>query len=235
MAELIVALDFDCPQDALACVRELKNDVTWFKVGMELFDLAGPQIIAQLKDEGAKLFLDLKLHDIPQTVERTAKVLTKLGVDMFNVHAQGGSAMLAAARRGALAGAEEEKLTPPLLVGVTVLTSLDDAGLSELGIDADPQEQVLRLARLCQSSGLDGVVCSAQEAENLKRELGEDFVLVTPGIRPQESSVGDQKRVATPKNAVLWGADYLVVGRPITQAADPKAAASKILREMGEV
>lgn len=234
MAQLCVALDFDKTQDAIAMVELLVDQVKWFKVGMELFNLAGPEIITQIRELGAEIFLDLKLHDIPQTVERTASVLAKLGVGMFNVHASGGGAMLAAAKRGAQAGAGEAGLYEPLLVGVTVLTSLDQAALLELGLTATPQEQVLRLAKLCQGHGLDGVVCSPLEAETLKAKLGRDFVLVTPGIRPADSSVGDQRRIATPKLAVQAGADFLVVGRPITRAQDPKQAALKILAEMEE-
>ncbi len=234
MAQLCVALDFDNTSQAIDCVKLLVDEVKWFKVGMELYNLAGPSIISQIKELGAQIFLDLKLHDIPKTVERTASVLAKLGVGMFNVHASGGSAMLKAAREGALAGADSSGLPEPLLVGVTVLTSLDQAALLELGISDTPQTQVLRLARLSKEQNLHGVVCSPLEAELLRGELGKSFVLVTPGIRPSQSSVGDQKRIATPKRAVRWGADYLVVGRPITKATDPKGAAHSILLEMGE-
>lgn len=234
MAHLCVALDFAHADEAIALVRQLTPQVNWFKVGMELFNLAGPQIVEKIKGLGAEIFLDLKLHDIPQTVERTAKVLAALGVGMFNVHASGGRAMLAAARRGADSGADENNLPRPHLLGVTVLTSLDQAALLEVGIDEPPKKQVLRLARLCKEEGLDGVVCSPLEAETLRRELGGEFLLVTPGIRPASASLGDQKRISTPAMAVKAGADFLIVGRPITRAEDPLAAAEQILAEMRE-
>jgi orotidine-5'-phosphate decarboxylase len=232
MAQLCVALDFAAKEDALALVKLLSPDVRWFKVGMELFDLAGPGIISEIRNLGAQIFLDLKLHDIPRTVERTAAVLAKLGAGMFNVHASGGRAMLSAAKRGAARGAREAHLPAPHLVGVTVLTSLDQEALSELGVDSTPQAQVLRLAALCDQEGLDGVVCSPLEAGYLREKLGKKFLLVTPGIRPAESALEDQRRIATPGAAVRSGADFLVVGRPIARAGDPRAAALEILAEM---
>jgi orotidine-5'-phosphate decarboxylase len=173
------------------------------------------------------VFLDLKFHDIPTTVQKACEAASRLGVWMLNVHASGGTAMMQAAREGVAKSGRQ-----PLLIAVTVLTSMNQAALKEIGVEDELQNQVLRLASLTKQAGLDGVVCSAQEAQMLKKQLGEDFCLVTPGIRPKTASLDDQSRVVTPSQAVGWGADYLVIGRPITQATDPLQALQAIDQEL---
>jgi orotidine-5'-phosphate decarboxylase len=192
-----------------------------------MFTYFGPQFVKQLVDLGFDVFLDLKFHDIPNTVAKAITAAAELGVWMVNVHASGGLEMMQKAKE-ALTKYENG----PLLIAVTVLTSMDQAQLLRLGVDKTPQEQVLYLAKLAQEAGLDGVVCSAQEAESLKTELGADFKLVTPGIRPLGTDVGDQKRIMTPKKAVEAGSDYLVIGRPITKAKDPVQALEAINLEI---
>lgn len=230
-ARLVVALDTAERERALRLARQLRGAAGMMKVGLEAFTALGPGLVEELLGAGMRVFLDLKLHDIPHTVERAAAACARLGVSVFNVHAAGGPAMLGAAVAGAEAG------TPaggqrPLVLAVTVLTSLDDAALVVLGVRGSAQEVVSRWARMAKGAGCDGVVCSAQEAASLRRELGEGFVLLTPGIRPAGKDAGDQKRVVTPAAAIVAGATYLVVGRPITDAADPLAAAEAILAEM---
>ncbi len=193
------------------------------KVGFELFVAAGPEFVRQLTGRGFEVFLDLKFHDIPNTVASACKAAASLGVWMINVHASGGAKMMQAARE-ALQGCAN----PPKLIAVTVLTSMDKAQLAGTGVTAEPAEQVQHLAQLAASSGLDGVVCSAQEARLLREVLGQDFLLVTPGIRPAGSEQGDQSRVMTPAQAREAGVSYVVVGRPITQAADPLAVIAQI-------
>ncbi|WP_341503769.1 orotidine-5'-phosphate decarboxylase [Gallaecimonas sp. GXIMD4217] len=217
---VIVALDFADKAKALALVDRLEPSACRLKVGKEMFTLFGPDFVRELVARGFDVFLDLKFHDIPNTVAKAVAAAAELGVWMVNVHASGGSCMMKAAKE-ALATYGDKA---PLLIAVTVLTSMTDEELAELGVDADQaQQQVLRLARLAKDSGLDGVVCSAKEAALLKGELGQDFKLVTPGIRPAGSDAGDQRRVMTPVDAVQAGADYLVMGRPITQADEPLA------------
>ena len=224
---LIVALDFaDAPQ-ALAFVAGLAPAACRLKVGMELYTAAGPRLIEALVDRGFEVFLDLKFHDIPQTVARACAAAARLGVWMMNVHTLGGLGMLTAAR-DALAARPQ----PPLLIGVTVLTSHGPSDLRQIGLSADPQGQVERLASLAEAAGLDGVVCSAQEARGLRTKFGSNFCLVTPGIRPVGSTLDDQQRVMTPLAALQQGSDYLVIGRPITQAADPSAMMQQILGEI---
>ena len=225
---VIVALDYADAKSALAVIGRLDPGMCRLKVGKELFTAAGPGLIETLVHRGYAVFLDLKYHDIPNTVASACRVAAALGVWMVNVHALGGRAMMQAARE---ALAREKQ--PPKLVGVTVLTSMAAEDLVELGIAGAPIEVVTRLARLAQSSGLDGVVCSAQEAALLRRECGADFCLVTPGIRPAPAGQNDQQRVMTPRAAVDSGADYLVVGRPVTRAPDPLAALREINREIG--
>ncbi|SDJ71602.1 orotidine-5'-phosphate decarboxylase [Ferrimonas sediminum] len=216
--KVLVALDFNNIDDALAFVDSIDADQCRLKVGKELFTSFGPQFVRQLVERGFDVFLDLKFHDIPNTVAKAVTAAAELGVWMVNVHAAGGSRMMRAAAE-ALAPYGDKA---PLLIAVTMLTSMEESELAELGVTRSAEEHVLALARLAKDSGLDGVVCSAREASRLKAELGQAFCLVTPGIRPEGSDKGDQKRVMTPPQAVAAGSDYLVIGRPITQSADPR-------------
>ncbi len=229
--KIIVALDYDNQADALAMAQRLEPKRCRLKVGKELFTSAGPQLVKALHDLGFEVFLDLKFHDIPNTVAKAVIAAAKMGVWMVNVHASGGSEMM----RTTLQKLQAQGGHQPLLIAVTVLTSMDEAGLRETGIKQTPAERVLELAKLTHSSGFHGVVCSAQEAALLKQTLGQDFVLVTPGIRPAFAAAGDQKRIMTPADAVRAGSDYLVIGRPITQAQDPMAALALIEQELAEV
>ena len=230
---VFVALDFDNPMRALALADRLDPRVCGLKVGSEMFAVAGPEPVRWMVERGFNVFLDLKFHDIPNTVAQACAVATRLGVFMLNVHAAGGRAMLVAAR-GAVANAcAHLQTTPPLLIAVTVLTSLNDADLRETGHADGATAQAVRLAMLARDCRLDGVVCSAIEAPAMRRALGREFKLVTPGIRPAGASVDDQARIITPEAAVANGADYLVVGRPITRAADPVAALAAINRSIG--
>ncbi|MCG9581956.1 orotidine-5'-phosphate decarboxylase [Vibrio tubiashii] len=222
--KVIVALDYDNQADALAFVDRIDPSSCRLKVGKEMFTLFGPDFVKELHKRGFSVFLDLKFHDIPNTCSKAVRAAAELGVWMVNVHASGGERMMTASR---------EILEPygkdrPLLIGVTVLTSMEQSDLAGIGLNIAPQEQVIRLANLTKNSGLDGVVCSAQESSMLKSELGKEFKLVTPGIRPAGAAVGDQKRIMTPVDAIQAGSDYLVIGRPITQAADPAAVLSDI-------
>ncbi|HNQ03742.1 MAG TPA: orotidine-5'-phosphate decarboxylase [Thiobacillaceae bacterium] len=225
---VIVALDYPDVGPARALVQRLHPDVCRLKIGKELFVAAGPAFVEELVARGYAVFLDLKFHDIPNTVARACEAAARLGVWMLNVHASGGPSMLEAAREALERGTGPQ----PLLIGVTVLTSMGAGDLHATGVAAAPEEQVLRLARLTATAGLDGVVCSAREATLLRQAIGPDFVLVTPGIRPAGSTLGDQARVLTPSQALAAGADYLVIGRPITQAIDPLEALAAIHREI---
>ena len=227
-SRLIIALDFPNATQALAFVDTLSPEQCKLKVGFELFVAAGPDFVRALVQRGFAVFLDLKFHDIPNTVASACKTAAALGVWMINVHASGGSNMMQAAK-AALQGVEN----PPLLIAVTVLTSMDKAQLQTTGITVEPLAQVEHLARLAAESGLDGVVCSAQEAALLRQQLGKDFLLVTPGIRPAGSEQGDQSRVMTPAQAKAAGVSYVVVGRPITQANDPQAVIAQINSDLG--
>ena len=229
---IIVALDLPSPQKALKLAGELAPVVGAFKVGKQLFISGGPDVVRKLRATGAKVFLDLKLHDIPNTVAKAVIAATDLGVQMATVHASGGTAMLAAAENAAHEQAAMLRAEPPLVLAVTVLTSMDDSDLAELGIECGVQEQVLRLAKLATGAGLRGLVCSPQEIGMLRAELGDNVQLVTPGIRPATIKADDQKRTMTPAEAVQAGANWLVIGRPITGAADPKAAAIGILHSI---
>ncbi|MEE4273205.1 MAG: orotidine-5'-phosphate decarboxylase [Thermoanaerobaculales bacterium] len=226
--KLCVALDGSDRDWIVATSRVLGGQVGWLKLGLEAFTAFGPPLVEELSAAG-RVFLDLKLHDIPNTVRRAAANCAGSGAAMFNIHASGGRAMLAAAVEGAREGAAGK---PPLVIAVTVLTSLDEAALCELGLASDPETLVLRWARMARDVGLDGVVASAREAAAIRSECGRDFLIVTPGIRPSWSAAGDQKRVMTPARALAAGADVLVVGRPITGAADPRAAARRVLSEL---
>ena len=223
-APVVVALDFDCQNKALALIDKLTPQSCKLKVGKEMFTRFGPAFVTQLVDKNFDVFLDLKFHDIPNTVAKAVQAAADLGVWMVNVHASGGSKMMSAAKQSLQSFGQDA----PLLIAVTVLTSMDEQDLQGLGITVSPQEQVKLLAQLTKDSGLDGVVCSAQEAQSLKAQLGEEFKLVTPGIRPVGSDAGDQKRIVTPAQAMINGSDYLVIGRPITQAADPLAVLNDI-------
>jgi len=225
--KIIVALDYPDAASALQLVGLLDPALCRLKVGKELFTSAGANLVSQLVGKGFGVFLDLKFHDIPNTVAKACEAAAKLGVWMLNVHASGGSAMMMAAQEAVSKSAQ-----PPLLIAVTVLTSMDEAALTEIGMGGGVQNTVLRLAYLAKRSGLAGVVCSAQEAPLLRHELGVDFNLVTPGIRPADTSLDDQSRVLTPSAAMQNGASYLVIGRPITQATDPLAALQKIHLEI---
>ena len=220
---VLVALDFATADAALAFASRLDPSQCRLKVGKELFTAAGPQLLEQLAARGFQVFLDLKFHDIPNTVAHACKMAAEAGVWMVNVHASGGRRMMEAS-----ADALAQYSQRPLLIAVTVLTSMDAADLLEIGITVPPQEHVLRPARLTRDSGLDGVVCSAQEAGVLKAELGQGFKLVTPGIRLADSAADDQRRVMTPVAALQAGSDYLVIGRPITRADDPLMVLNKI-------
>ncbi len=225
---IIVALDYPDPVSALAMARRLSPELCRVKVGKELFTAAGPALLEQLNSLGFEVFLDLKFHDIPNTVAGAVRAAANLGVWMVNVHASGGERMMAAAR-ASLTGLS----SPPLLIAVTVLTSMEAADLAQVGVAIEPGRQVAQLARLSQEAGMDGVVCSARECEMLRTQLGNDFVLVTPGIRPADASGDDQRRVVTPAQAVASGSDYLVIGRPITRSEEPGAALAAIITQLG--
>ncbi len=231
---LFCALDTASLAAAQAQARLLRDAVGGLKVGLEFFAAEGPAGVRALADHGLPIFLDLKLHDIPNTVARAVAVLTPLSPFMLTVHAAGGPHMLRAAREAAAEAAAAAGVRRPLIIAVTVLTSLDEGDLTAVGVGDAPHAQVLRLAKLARDCGLDGVVSSAHEIAPLRQALGPDFVLVTPGIRPAGVAAGDQKRVTSPAEAVALGASFLVIGRPITEAADPKAAAEAIVAEMTE-
>jgi orotidine-5'-phosphate decarboxylase len=223
---IIVALDFPDSTSALALVEQLGDLVQWFKVGLELYLFSGNDIVHALKNRGHSVFLDLKLHDIPNTVAGAVRSVASAGADMLTVHASGGRAMMAAAAEAASLLA-----CPPKLLAVSVLTSMDAEQLHAIGVGASPADQVLRLAGLASEAGISGLVASSEEVAVLRAGFP-DFTLVIPGIRPAGSAAGDQRRVATPAAAIRAGADYLVIGRPITQAADPAGAVRSILEEI---
>ncbi|WP_312073629.1 orotidine-5'-phosphate decarboxylase [Atlantibacter sp.] len=227
---IVVALDYDNRDKALAFVDRIDPQDCRLKVGKEMFTLYGPQLVRDLHDRGFEVFLDLKFHDIPNTTAKAVAAAAQLGVWMVNVHASGGARMMQAAR---------DALTPfgkdaPLLIAVTVLTSMEASDLADIGITLSPAAHAERLAKLTQQCGLDGVVCSAQEAVQFKSVLGQEFKLVTPGIRPEGSEAGDQRRIMTPQQAQLAGVDYMVIGRPVTQSADPSQTLRDILAGLRE-
>lgn len=227
MAELIVALDVSSTEEVRAVLRRLPPEVTFYKVGLELYSAEGPAVLSLLRDMGKRVFLDLKLHDIPRTVERAVVAAATHGAELLTIHASGGRAMMAAA-----AAAAKSVTQGPRILAVTLLTSMDAADLTDMGIHRSPKQHVEALGRMAIASGVDGLVCSANEVGAMRRALGDGPLLVTPGIRPVSTDVGDQKRVATPAAAVRDGASHLVVGRPILDASDPADAVRRILLEM---
>lgn len=229
---LIFALDVDTLAEAKGWAERLEGSVEWIKIGSRLFCAEGPPVVEVLRRHGFKVFLDLKFHDIPDQVKGGCQEISKLGISMMTVHSSGGTAMLSAAVEGATAGAAAAGEAPPTVLAVTVLTSLDGAALQRMGIDRTPAEQVMLLATMAREAGVGGIVCSPKELPQVRPALPRPFVLVTPGIRPAGAARDDQARTATPGWAVSSGADYLVVGRPIKAAEDPRGAAALILEQM---
>ncbi len=232
---LILALDVDSKKEAEGLMDLLKGHVGIFKIGSQLFTAHGHQIVSSIIHKGGKVFLDLKFHDIPNTVAKAGIEVARLGVYMMNVHAMGGVEMMRRCKEAVFEFCLKEERPQPMVLGVTILTSIDQALLRrELGIDRPIEEQVLHLAQLAKGADLDGVVASPREIGIIREDCGEGFVVVTPGIRSSGSERDDQKRTATPKEAIAGGADYIVVGRPIIKAKDPVAAAEAIVKEMAE-
>ncbi len=229
---LIFALDVDCFEDAEKWVKLLHDKVGMFKVGKQLFTRCGPDVVRMIRAEGGEVFLDLKYHDIPNTVAMAGVEASRLGVKIFNVHALGGRAMMKTTVEQVDAAFPRGHADRPLLLAVTILTSSSEETLREVGIERPVAEMVPQLARLAKEAGMDGVVASAREVDLIRQACGDDFVVVTPGVRPAFASLDDQKRVMTPADAIAAGADYLVIGRPISAAKDPVDAAGRILDEM---
>ncbi|HYA27930.1 MAG TPA: orotidine-5'-phosphate decarboxylase [Acidobacteriota bacterium] len=229
---LIVALDVDTLEQATDLVRSLANDVGMFKVGKQLFTHAGPQAVRSIEDLGGEVFLDLKFHDIPNTVAKASIEATRLGVKMFNVHASGSLEMMRTTVKEVERVCRQEKRRRPIMLAVTVLTSLNQDDLKRVGVTNKVAAQVVRLALLTKEAGMDGVVASPREVADIRAACGRRFVIVTPGIRPADANRDDQQRVMTPSDAVRAGVDYIVVGRPITEAQDPVSAARAIVAEM---
>lgn len=233
---LIVALDVKTRREAREISAALRNHAGMFKVGSQLFTAAGPQVVREIIEAGGRVFLDLKFHDIPNTVARAGVEAARLGVSIFDVHAAGGSEMMRRTAAEVQEAAARENFTRPSIIAITALTSADAATLTEVGMTANVEQQVERLARLAHESGMDGVVASPREVSLVRAAVGrKDFLIVTPGVRPSGANRGDQKRVMTPGEAIRAGADYLVVGRPILEAADPARAAQQIVEEMEQV
>lgn len=230
--KVIIALDFDCFSDVKKLVKQLKDEAVFFKVGKQLFTMCGPDAVRFLKDEGYKVFLDLKFHDIPNTVAKAAVEACKLGADIINIHASGGLAMMKSAVEAVREFSLSGSFQPPKIIGVTVLTSLDNSSLKEIGFKCGVKNSVKRLALLAKKGGLDGVVASPLEIKMIRKICGKDFLIVTPGIRPASSLVNDQKRIMTPKEAIKEGADFLVIGRPVIRAKNPLEALLSIINEM---
>ncbi|HEY5548853.1 MAG TPA: orotidine-5'-phosphate decarboxylase [Coriobacteriia bacterium] len=228
---IIVALDQPDLDSALVCARSLVGHARWVKVGMTLYYREGPAAVAAMRDLGFDVFLDLKLHDIPHQVEGAARAIGALGAGMLTLHASGGADMMEAAVRGARAGAADAGMPAPAVIAVTVLTSMDAEALASVGVADSPADQVVGLAALARTAGVDGVVCSPQEAAEMRALLGPDALVVTPGVRPAGSESADQSRVATPAAALAAGASHIVVGRPITGATDPAIAFEKIVHD----
>ena len=231
-SRIIAALDVHTPEDMKQLVEKLGDSVSFYKVGMELFYSAGPDTVRYLKAAGKRVFLDLKVHDIPHTAAQAMKALTRLGADLMTLHAGGGTAMMRAAAEAVREEAERLGIERPGLLAVTVLTSIDETAWSELGHTAGIGESVGHMARLAKAAGVDGIVSSPREAAEIRAVNGTDFVIVTPGIRPAFAGTDDQRRIAAPAQALRNGASYLVIGRPITKAGDPRAAALSIAVEI---
>jgi len=229
---LIVALDVDTSEQAAALVRQLAGEVGMFKIGKQLFTHAGPQAVRQIQELGGEIFLDLKFHDIPNTVAKAAIEATRLGVKMFNVHASGSLEMMRMTVKEVKRVCRQQKLRKPIMLAVTVLTSLNQDDLQRVGVERKVADQVVRLALLTKEAGMDGVVASPHEVADIRETCGRRFVIVTPGIRPADGNRDDQRRVMTPQDAVRGGVDYIVVGRPIIEAKDPVAAARAIVADM---
>lgn len=230
---IIVALDVETADEARRIIEEIGSEVGAFKIGLQLFTAAGASFVRETVARGAKIFLDVKFHDIPNTVAKASIEVARLGVWMFNVHALGGGEMMRRAADGLREACEREGIAQPKLIAVTILTSADRQTLAEVGIETDVERQVVNLARLTAKCGLDGVVASPHEIGSIRAAVaGDEFFVVTPGIRPQFATKDDQKRVMTPKEALAQGASFLVIGRPVTQAADRRRAVEKILAEM---
>jgi len=219
--KVIIALDVNTLKEEERLLDILSSHIRIFKIGIELFYSCGVKAVELVKKYDKEVFLDLKFHDIPNTVYAAGKVAAKLGVFMFNVHVSGGIDMMKKAIEGAEEESEKLGVARPNILGVTVLTSMDAEALKKTGIDKLPEEQVMNLARLAKEAGLDGVVASPEEIVSIRKNIGKDFLIVTPGVRPESSDVGDQKRIASPQEAFARGADYIVIGRPITKAKDP--------------
>lgn len=224
---VIIALDCDADK-AISIAYQLAGEASWVKIGMTLYYAYGSDLVKMLKERGYKVFLDLKFHDIPHQVEGAAKSAATTGADMLTMHTAGGVAMMSAAQKGALEGAAKAGFDVPATLGITVLTSMDQQALSQIGIDRPVDEQVLCMAALAKEAGISGVVASPMEASALRAALGPDAYVVTPGVRPAGSAIGDQSRIATPKDAFDNGASHIVIGRPITDAPDPIAAFREI-------
>ncbi len=231
--KIIVALDVDNEEDAYELVRHLSPPINYFKVGLKLFVSCGPRILTGLKKFGVRIFLDLKFHDIPNTVASTAEAVVRHGVDMFNIHLSGGRDMIVRTVEAVENVSHKLGVSPPLIVGVTVLTSFSEKMLrEEAGVERNLEQHVIHLAQMARESGLNGIVASPREASMIRQNIGNDFVVVTPGVRPLWAVSGDQQRILTPRRAIEDGADYLVIGRPIIEHPSPREAAEKILDEI---
>lgn len=231
--KLIVALDYATEADAMALVGQLGDAVSYYKVGLELFLNSRGSVVDQLKAKEKKVFLDLKFHDIPNTVAQAVAWAASLGVDMFTLHSSGGEEMMRASVEKVNEVCAKQNLPKPNMVGVTILTSFDEAGIAKVGYKDKIADTVLNLAKLCQEANMSGVVCSPHEAASIKAACGSEFITVCPGIRPAWAAAGDQKRITTPADAIRIGVDHMVVGRPITKADNPQEAALKIIEEIG--
>ena len=233
--DVIIALDFPTLEDTLSFLEKFGEEKLFVKVGMELYLQNGPVVIEKIKELGHKIFLDLKLHDIPNTVAHGVSSLTRLGANLITIHGQGGPIMMKAAAEAARESAEKLGIERPKLLAITVLTSFDDESWTSIGGQLPIADQVIRLAKLAKESGMDGVVCSALEAKMIREACGPDFLIVTPGIRPSFAATNDQMRIATPSSALQDGASRLIIGRPITQAEHPQEAVRLIIEEMESV
>ncbi len=231
--KIIVALDVPTAQKANEIIAELREEVGAFKIGLQLFTSAGASFVREVVEKGNKIFLDVKFHDIPNTVAKASVEVAKLGVWMFNIHASGGAEMMKTTVSEVGEFCEKENIKKPKIIGITILTSLDGAGLKTIGVENNVQEQVVKLAKLTENVGLDGVVASPEEIKIIRENIPDkDFLIITPGIRPSFATNDDQKRVMTPVDAINYGSDYLVIGRPITKAKDKKSAVRQIIEEI---